>query len=331
MSVVWDVKPKPHLAESALATVRLEIAGLNDLVDALESSDLRDAFGRACAMIGDVRGRVIVTGMGKSGHIARKITATFASTGTPAMYMHPGEASHGDLGMVTPDDLLLALSWSGETKELSDVISYSRRFSVPLIAITSRCDSALGKAADVCLTMPRSKEACPNELAPTTSTTIQLVIGDALAVAMIERHGFSANDFHRFHPGGKLGAQLLKVRDLMATGDDVPQVPIDATIRDATVEMTSKRYGVTAVVDADGNIGGVFTDGDLRRCIGEAPLDSRVSHQMQASPITIGPDSVVTEALKRMNACKVSLLFVIERDRLVGVLHIHEILRAGVA
>lgn len=331
MSIVGEVRPKPHIAESALKTVRLEIAGLTELMTALESSGLRSDFLRACTMIADVRGRVVVTGMGKSGHIGRKISATFASTGTPAMYMHPAEASHGDLGMITADDLLLALSWSGETKELSDVITYSRRFSVPLIAITSRCDSALGKAADVCLTMPRAKEACPNELAPTTSTTIQLAIGDALAVAMIERRGFSASDFHRFHPGGKMGTQLLKVHHLMATGNDVPQVPIDATIRDATVEMTSKRFGVTAVVDADGNIGGVFTDGDLRRCIGESPLDSPVAHQMQSSPITIGPDNLVSEALKRMNACSVSLLFVIDRDQLVGVLHIHEILRAGVA
>ena len=320
-----------HAADTAVETVRLEIAGLVALMTALESSDLRDAFVRACTLIEAVKGRVIVTGMGKSGHIGRKMAATFASTGTPAMYMHPAEASHGDLGMVTPDDLLLALSWSGETRELADVISYSRRFSVPLIAITSNCDSALGSAADVCLAMPQSKEACPNELAPTTSTTVQLAMGDALAVAMITRRGFSPEDFLRFHPGGKLGAQLLTVRDLMSMGDEVPRVPSDATVRDATVEMTSKRYGVTAIVDDSDEVVGVFTDGDLRRCIGVTPLDSPVRLQATSAPITIGPQSLASEALKRMNVCKVSLLFVIDTGRLVGVLHIHEILRAGVA
>lgn len=322
---------KPHVANVAIATVRIEVDGLVALIGALEKFPLREAFQQACDKIISVRGRVIVTGMGKSGHVGRKIAATLTSTGTPAMYLHPGEASHGDLGMVTADDLVLALSWSGETRELSDVISYTRRFAVPLIAITSRCRSPLGSAADVCLEMPRTKEACPNALAPTTSTTVQLAIGDALAVALIERRGFSAADFHRFHPGGKLGAQLLKVRDLMSIDNDVPRVRSDATVREALVEMTTKRFGVTAIIDADDALIGVFTDGDLRRCIEATPLDAPVAEQMTLHPRMIDTDTAASEGLRLMNEAKVSLLFVIQQGKLVGVLHIHEILRAGIA
>lgn len=321
----------PHVADAAVTTVRFEVEGLVALMNALENSALRQEFARACEMLIAVRGRVIVTGMGKSGHIGRKIAATFTSTGTPTMYMHPAEASHGDLGLVSGDDLILALSWSGDTRELGDVISYSRRFAVPLLAITSRKESPLGLAADVCLEMPRTQEACPNSLAPTTSTTVQLAIGDALAVAMIERRGFSANDFHRFHPGGKLGAQLLKVRDLMSVDGDVPRVGSLATVREALVEMTSKRFGVTAIVGEDGDIHGVFTDGDLRRCIEATPLDALVAEQMTRGPVTVGADIAAAEGLRVMNEAKVSLLFVVHEGKLVGVLHIHDILRAGVA
>lgn len=320
-----------HVADAAAATVRCEVAGLIALMDGLERDPLRAAFAQACDRIIAVRGRVIVTGMGKSGYIARKIAATLTSTGTPAMYMHPAEASHGDLGLITADDLVLALSWSGETRELSDVIGYTRRFAVPLIAITSRRTSPLGNAADVCLEMPRTREACPNALAPTTSTTVQLAIGDALAVAMIERRGFSASDFHRFHPGGKLGAQLFKVRDLMSVDKDVPRVRGDATVREALVEMTTKRFGVTAIVDADNRLMGAFTDGDLRRCIAATPLDAPVADQMTLDPRTIGAEAAAPQALRAMNEAKVSMLFVTHHDKLVGVLHIHEILQAGVA
>ena len=323
-------EPREVAARSALNTVRVEVAGLTALYSALLSPALYEAFEKAVALISASRGRVIVTGMGKSGIIARKIAATLASTGTPSLFLHPAEASHGDLGMVTTDDLIVALSWSGETTELTDIITYCHRFGVPLVVMTARADSAAGRAADICLTLPAAQEACPNKLAPTTSTTVQLVMGDALAVALVEARGFSASDFHIFHPGGKLGSQLLTVGEIMGTGDEVPIVGADATMMDATIEMSRKRYGSTAVVDADGCLVGAFTDGDLRRSIATGNLSDPIVQHMTRAPKWIAADAVASEALRVMNESSVTLLFVCDGGRLMGVIHLHDILRAGV-
>ncbi|MEH3108191.1 MAG: KpsF/GutQ family sugar-phosphate isomerase [Sphingomonas fennica] len=317
-------------SRAALATVQIELVGLTALHAALLSPDMAAAFERAVAAIAGLKGRVIVTGMGKSGIIARKIASTLASTGTPSLFLHPAEASHGDLGMVTSDDLVLALSWSGETVELGDIITYCHRFDVPLIVMTARPESAAGRAATICLVAPAAQEACPNRLAPTTSTTIQLVLGDALAVALVEARGFSAQDFRIFHPGGKLGAQLLTVREVMAEGEDVPMVSTDATMMDATIEMSRKRYGSTAVVDESGHLVGAFTDGDLRRSIASGALQDPIVRHMTHNPKAIGGDALASEALRIMNDSKVTLLFVCDSERLCGMVHLHDILRAGV-
>ncbi|HWG04700.1 MAG TPA: KpsF/GutQ family sugar-phosphate isomerase, partial [Beijerinckiaceae bacterium] len=256
---------------SALRTLGLERAGIAALEAAIATSGNGgiaaqfEAAVTALGTIGEASGRVIVTGMGKSGHVARKLAATLASTGTPATFVHPGEASHGDLGMIRSGDAILALSWSGETVELADIITYSRRFRIPLVAITSNADTALGQAADVCLVLPKAEEACPNGLAPTTSTTMQLAIGDALAVALLEMRGFTARDFHVFHPGGKLGARLTLVRDVMHRGERMPRVAITATMAEAVVEISAKGFGCVGVIDPQGKLAGIITDGDLRR------------------------------------------------------------------
>ncbi|WP_448661645.1 SIS domain-containing protein [Sphingomonas sp. CJ20] len=329
-----EVKSVPHgddALASALRTIDIEIKALHDLAAALAEPPLAEAFVRAATTIVEAKGRLIVTGMGKSGHVGRKIAATLASTGTPSMFMHPGEASHGDLGMITPDDVVLALSWSGETAELGDVIAFCRRFGVPLAAITSRADSALGRSADICLALPRVQEACPNQLAPTSSTTVQLAFGDALAVSLIEARGFSAADFRNFHPGGKLGAQLMAVADLMARDADVPHVGPKDTLIDATLEMSRKRFGITAVIDGDGHLIGAFTDGDLRRSITAGNLHDTVGGHMSSDPVTIVPEMLASEALKIMNDRKITTLFVATERRLVGIVHLHDLLRAGVA
>ncbi|WP_282568334.1 KpsF/GutQ family sugar-phosphate isomerase [Bosea sp. 117] len=291
---------------------------------------LGEATGRAIALIEQARGRVIVTGMGKSGHIGRKIAATLASTGTPALFMHAGEASHGDLGMVTPDDVILALSWSGETAELSDIVHYCKRFAVPLLAITSNGDSSLSRAADVELTLPRVEEACPNGLAPTTSTLMQLAFGDALAVALLERRGFTASDFHIFHPGGKLGARLLKVSDLMHHGDAIPLVAIGTPMSEALIEITGKRFGCCGVVDTAGRLCGIVTDGDLRRHMSTDLLGQPVDGVMTRSPHSVAPGELASAALGMMSRGKITVLFVVSEGAPVGVLHIHDVLRAGV-
>lgn len=316
---------------SAVRTIEIETEGLQQLREALLTGDLGATFVAAIDQIAGAKGRVIVTGLGKSGHVGKKITATLASTGTPTMFMHPSEASHGDLGMITANDVVLALSWSGETAELRDTIGYCRRFGVPLIAITSRADSALGSAASICLTMPRVVEACPNRLAPTSSTTVQLAIGDAIAVALIDKRGFSAADFRTFHPGGKLGAQLMIISDLMGKGEEMPIVGPDSSLLEATVEMTRKRYGTAAVVDESGQLLGAFTDGDLRRSVGTASLHDAVRAHMSGKPVTIAPDILASEALKIMNENEISALFVAQEGRLVGLIHVHDLLRAGVA
>lgn len=316
---------------SALRTTRIEIDALHAFAEALRALPLRQSFVDAVSAISNQAGRLIVTGMGKSGLVARKVAATMRSTGTPSMFLHPSEASHGDLGMIGHEDIVLALSWSGETTELGDIIAFCRRFAVKLIVATSHPESTAGRAADICLALPQVREACPNELAPTSSTTVQAVLGDALAVALIERRGFTRSDFLAFHPGGKLGAQLMTVTQLMAKKDDVPMVRIGATLFDATIEMSRKRYGCTAIVDDQDRLVGAFTDGDLRRSFASKHLGDDIREHMTATPITISPEMLTSDALRILNDNAVSVLFVCEADRLVGVIHLHDILRAGVA
>jgi arabinose-5-phosphate isomerase len=319
-------------AQSAVKTVKIEQEALVTLAQALEQPALSAAFAQAVETIHRTKGRLIVTGMGKSGIIGRKIAATMTSTGTPSLYLHPGEASHGDLGMITPEDVVLALTWSGETTELGDIIAYCRRFGVALIVLTSRSESTAGQAADICLTMPRVREACPNQLAPTSSTTVQTVLGDALAVALIEARGFSKSDFYVFHPGGRLGAQLSTVAQLMGSEDEIPVVSLSATLMDATFEMSRKRYGSTAVVNERGHLVGAFTDGDLRRSFATNNLNDHISAHMTPQPLTVPPSTLSSDALRIMNENAVSVLFVCEEDRkLVGAIHIHDVLRAGIA
>lgn len=315
---------------SALKTVRIEQDALNILALALENSPLAEAFMRTVAAISASSGRLIVSGMGKSGIIGRKIAATMTSTGTPSLFIHPGEASHGDLGMITRGDIVLAITWSGETTELGDMIAYCHRFGVTLIVATAKPDSAAGKAADICLVLPHVREACPNELAPTSSTTVQTVLGDALAIALIEQRGFSKSDFLSLHPGGQLGAQLVTVDQLMGQGDEVPIVQIGASLMDATFEMSRKRYGATAVVDADGHLVGVFTDGDLRRGFASQRLHDAIEAHMSPSPLSVTPSTLSADAVRIMNSNAVTVLFVCEGRRLVGALHMHDLLRAGV-
>jgi len=316
---------------AALRTTRIEMDALRALSEALHVAPLRQSFTRAVAAIGECRARLIITGMGKSGLVARKIAATMTSTGTPALFLHPGDASHGDLGTIGRDDIVLALSWSGETTELGDIIAYCRRFSVKLIVATAHADSTAARAADICLVLPQVKEACPNQLAPTSSTTVQVVLGDALAVALIEQRGFTRSDFLTFHPGGRLGAQLATVATLMARGEEVPVVRIGATLKEATIEMSQKRYGCTAVVDAEDRLIGAFTDGDLRRSYANEHFGDDIRNHMNQTPITVSPDTLSSDALRILNDKAVSVLFVCEDQRLVGVIHLHDMLRAGVA
>ena len=321
--------------DSALRTLGLERAGIAAMEAALMlPGGLSEAVEAAVALLHAVTGRVIVSGMGKSGHVGRKVAATLASTGTPAYFVHPGEASHGDLGMIQSGDAILALSWSGETAELADIITYSRRFSIGLVAITSNADSSLGREADVCLCLPKAEEACPNGLAPTTSTTMQLAIGDALAVALLEARGFTAQDFRRFHPGGKLGARLSFVRDIMHRDDEIPLVAEDARMETAVFEMTGKRFGCVGVTDALGRLAGIITDGDLRRHMKQARdlLSEPVADVMTRKPMTIGPEALAAEALALLNDRKLSVVIVVdEAQRPIGILHLHDLYRVGVA
>lgn len=316
---------------SALRTTRIEMEALQTFAEALRALPLGQSFVEAIAAIGAHSGRLIVTGMGKSGLVARKIAATMTSTGTPSLFLHPGDASHGDLGMIGREDIVLALSWSGETTELGDIIAYCRRFGIKLIVATAYADSTAGRAADICLALPPVREACPNELAPTSSTTVQVVLGDALAVALIERRGFTRSDFLTFHPGGRLGAQLATVAQLMARGDDVPMVRTGATLLDATIEMSRKRYGCTAVVDDDDRLVGAFTDGDLRRSFASKHLGDDICAHMTTMPISVTSETLTSDALRILNDKAVSVLFVCKDTRLIGAVHLHDILRAGVA
>lgn len=325
-----EIFPTAHAA-SALKTLEIEIQALEALKDALEKSELGRNVDAAIRAIVASRGRVIVTGMGKSGHIAGKIAATMRSTGTSALYLHPGEASHGDLGLISQSDIVLAITWSGETAELSDILHYCRRFGVKLIVATSHADSTAARAADICLVMPPVREACPNSLAPTSSTTLQLVLGDALAVALVEAQGFTSSDFRTLHPGGHLGAQLCTVGQIMGTGEAIPRVGRDASLTSATLEMSRKRYGCTAVVDDAGKLVGAFTDGDLRRCIAVHDLNDNIGEHMSANPLAVPQDMLASEALRLLNENAISVLFVVESGKLVGIVHMHDIVRVGVA
>ena len=314
------------VARDVLAT---EAAGLRSL-----AAGLGPEFSAAVDCLAGAGGRIVVSGMGKSGHVARKIAATFASTGTPALFVHPAEASHGDLGMILLGDAVLALSNSGETAELADIVAHARRFGLKLVAITMRAGSTLARAADVALLLPQTAEACPMGLAPTTSTTMQMALGDALAVALLQRRGFTEADFRGFHPGGRLGARLRRVRDLMHAGDAIPLAASGTAMDRALVLMTEKRFGCLGVISEDGALLGIITDGDLRRAMGPDLLTRSVDEVMTRAPRTIGPDALAAEALHAMNAHErpVTALFVLEQDgKVVGILHIHDLLRAGVA
>lgn len=315
---------------SALRTLGVEQDGLG-LVKAALQNGMAEPFAKAVTMLAAAKGRVIITGIGKSGHVGQKIAATMASTGTPSFFVHPTEASHGDLGMVTRDDAIVALSWSGETVELGNIITYSRRFRVPLIAITSKATSALGSQADVVLELPKAKEACPHGLAPTTSTTMQLALGDALAVALLEHKGFTAHDFKVFHPGGRLGASLKYVRDLMHQGDAMPLVRSDALMSDALLVMTQKAFGCIGVVEANGRLAGMITDGDLRRHMSGGLLTLKAADIMTRTPDTLAPTVLASAALEHFNARKRTQMFVLEGGAPIGILHVHDLLRAGVA
>ena len=316
--------------QSALRTLEAEGGGIAALEAALRS-DLGEPFGRAAGLILGAKGRLIVTGLGKSGHISRKIAATFASTGTPAFFVHAAEASHGDLGMITTDDVILALSWSGEQPEMKALISYAKRFRIPLIAMTAERDSTLSQAADVALTLPKAREACPHNLAPTTSSLMMLALGDALAIALLEGRGFTSVDFSVLHPGGKLGAMLKHISDIMHTGAAVPLKPLGTSMSEALVEMTSKGFGCVGIVDARGAVVGIVTDGDLRRHMGPDLMTALVDDVMTKSPKTIRSTLLASEALEILNASKITALIVTEASKPVGIVHLHDLLRAGVA
>lgn len=329
--IAGNEHPEPASAlHSARRTFATESEGLSALAAALEG-ELGRRFCEAVELISAADGRVIVTGMGKSGHVGRKLAATLASTGTPASFVHAAEASHGDLGMVTGRDVVIALSWSGETLELRDVIHHCQRHKVPLVALTSDEKSALGRNSSIALVLPRTSEACPHGLAPTTSTTMQLVLGDALAIALLEARGFSASDFRVFHPGGKLGAGLMHVRDLMHRDEEIPLVPVGTDMGAAIVAMSAKSFGCVGVIDETRRLIGIVTDGDLRRHMGPGLLTAPIEQVMTAKPRSIGPDVIASSALEIMNSGKIMALFVVEDGRPVGILHLHDVLRAGVA
>lgn len=310
-------------------TIRMEYEAIKVLEDRIDSD-----FAKACELILAVKGRVIVTGMGKSGHIGRKIAATLASTGTPAFFVHPGEASHGDLGMITKNDLVITISNSGKSTEIQALLPLFKRMEIPVISMTGNAMSPLAKAALVNLNVAVETEACPLDLAPTSSTTVTLVMGDALAVALLEARGFSAEDFAFSHPGGALGRKLLlKVEDIMHKGQNIPVVALDTPMSQALVEMTQKGMGITTVEDDKGELAGVFTDGDLRRHVdlGTNLSSAKMADVMTASPKTVGPNLLAAQALNLMEEKKITAVIVANDDhKLVGILHLHDILRAGV-
>lgn len=311
---------------SAKRVLGIEAAAITAL-----AKSLGEPFRQALDIMAAVQGRVVVTGMGKSGHIGNKIVATLSSTGTPALFVHPAEASHGDLGMITKDDAVFALSNSGETTELADMVAYAKRFEIPLIAVTAIADSTLAVAADVALVLPESVEACPMGLAPTTSTAVMMALGDAISVALLERKGFSSDEFHVLHPGGKLGRRLIKVSEIMHTDDELPMIEAKTLMAEALIEMTTKSFGCVGIVDAKGMLMGVITDGDLRRHMSPDLLGQESGDVMTEGVQTIAPELLASEALAIMNSRSITNIFVTEGGRAIGILHIHDCLRAGVA
>lgn len=319
--------------QSGLRTLDAEASGIAAISAALQGP-LGPVFAAAVDLIRQAKGRVIVTGLGKSGHVARKIAATLASTGTPAFFVHAAEASHGDLGMITPDDVIIALSWSGEQPEMKNLVNYSKRFAIPMIAVTSNAASPLGEAAEIVLELPKAREACPHNLAPTTSSLMQAAIGDALAIALLEGRGFTALEFANFHPGGKLGAMLKFVRDLMHTGDAVPIKPLGTRMSEALVEMSAKGFGCVCIVDKAGEIAGIITDGDLRRHMRPDLMTATVDEIMTRDPRTIAPGMLASEIMREsVDSSKrpVMVLIVAEGNKPVGIVQVHDVLRAGVA
>ena len=319
------------LVDSAQRTVAFGIQGLNALQQALQA-DLGDSFRKVVELVGSIDGRVIVAGVGKSGHIGRKIAASLASTGTPSFFVHPVEANHGDLGMITSSDVVLVLSWGGETAELQGILSFTRRFSVPLIALTAGVSSTLAREADLVLLLPKEQEACPHGLAPTTSTLMQLAIGDALAVALLEARGFSASDFRVYHPGGKLGAMLSHVSDFMHAGDSLPLVAKGTLMPAAIDELSRKRFGCVGVVDENGLLCGVVTDGDIARHLHLNLGATAVDAVMTTSPKMVGMETLATAAIALLEKHSIGALLVVDAHRKpIGIIHIHDLLRAGVA
>jgi arabinose-5-phosphate isomerase len=316
--------------ETARRVIEMEADSLRALAESLD-----DGFLSLVELLSAATGRLVVTGMGKSGHVARKIAATIASTGTPAHFVHPAEASHGDLGMITSKDALLALSNSGETKELQDIIAYSRRYKVPLTAMTSRAGSTLDQAADAAIILPKAPEACPMGLAPTTSTTMMLALGDAIAICLLERKGFSAADFRVLHPGGSLGQQLLKVGDIMHGADAMPLCNETTPVSEAILIMTNRAFGCVGILDGEGKLGGIITDGDLRRHMADGLLELKAGEIMTRAPRTIGANALAVEALGEMHGRErhrpVTALFVTEGEKPIGIVHIHDCLRVGIA
>lgn len=320
---------KPEIT-SAINTFNILKNGLAAMPEAFDGP-LADRFTTAIETIRGISGRVIVTGVGKSGHIGSKIAATMASTGTPAFFVHAAEANHGDLGMIDRDDAVLAISWSGETAELKGILAYTKRFSIPLIAITWNENSALGKEADICLTLPKLEEACPNGLAPTTSTLLQLAMGDALAVALLEIRGFSASDFQTFHPGGSLGANLTHINEIMHTGAQIPTIAIGSSMTEAVQVISSKKFGCVAVINHNGELAGIITDGDLRRNLTKSLDSLKVEDIMTKDPATISPDSLANSAMAELNERSITSLLVCENNKPIGLVHLHDLLKIGVA
>ncbi|MEO1795842.1 MAG: KpsF/GutQ family sugar-phosphate isomerase [Pseudomonadota bacterium] len=314
---------RAEFLETARRVIRIEGAALGSLANALD-----DSFGAAVETLLSTKGRVIVCGMGKSGHVARKIAATFASTGTPAQFLHPAEASHGDLGMMAQGDVALILSNSGETPELVDVVAYTRRFSIPLIGMASNPESSLLRQSDVALILPKVEEACGTGNVPTSTTTMTLALGDALAVALMEHRQFTPANFREFHPGGKLGAKLARVGDLMHSGAALPLVRPDTPMSEALLEISQKGFGVVGVLSANGALDGIVTDGDLRRHM-DGLLSMTAGEVMTKAPKSIRPDALAEEALAQMNARKITCLFVTDDKKPTGLIHIHDCLRIG--
>ncbi|MEE2745371.1 MAG: KpsF/GutQ family sugar-phosphate isomerase [Pseudomonadota bacterium] len=311
--------------ELARGILKIEANGIKTLAQSLSTP-----FIEAVAILQSIKGRVVLTGMGKSGHVGRKISSTLASTGTPSFFVHPGEASHGDLGMIDRTDAVIAISNSGETPEMSNLVGYTRRFRIPLIAITSNKTSTIGEQADIALVLPSVEEACPMGLAPTTSTTMTMALGDTLAVALMNKIGFSSEDFQIRHPGGQLGKRLLKVSDIMHTGENIPLTRGEELMSEIIPEMTAKSFGCIGIIDANQKLLGIITDGDLRRHMSDNILDLSAAKVMTPHPRTIRPSALATESVLVMNEAKITTLFVSDDNRVVGIIHIHDCLRAGV-